>query len=95
MRTTLHGAVPRRAAEQGDEADGAFGGMVAGANMPPHARAGGDGRGHRSAAYPQCWADTRRGSRERRSSIDWSVRPIRGSHELPAESGRRPLHPRR
>ena len=26
--------------------------------MPPHARAGGDGRGHRFAAYPRCSADT-------------------------------------
>jgi hypothetical protein len=29
-----------RAVEQGDEADEAFGGMVARMDMPPHARAG-------------------------------------------------------
>jgi hypothetical protein len=46
-----------RAVEQGDEADEAFGGMVAGMDMPPHARAGWVGRGHRFAAYPRCWAD--------------------------------------
>jgi hypothetical protein len=55
-----------RAAEQGDEADEAFGGMVAGTDMPPHARAGLDGRGHRFAAYPRCSADLR-GSKRRRS----------------------------
>jgi hypothetical protein len=43
------------ATEQGDEADEAFGGMVARVDMPPHARAGeGRGRGHRFAAYPRC-----------------------------------------
>ena len=47
-----------RAAEQGDEADEAFGGMVARMDMPPHARAGQrHGRGHRFAAYPRCSAD--------------------------------------
>jgi hypothetical protein len=45
------------AAEQGDEADEAFGGMVARMDMPPHARAVPVGRGHRFAAYPRCWAD--------------------------------------
>ena len=48
----------RGAAEQGDEADEAFGGMVASMDMPPHARAGlRHGRGHRFAAYPRCSAD--------------------------------------
>jgi hypothetical protein len=45
------------AAEQGDEADEAFGGMVSRMDMPPHARADSFGRGHRFAAYPRCWAD--------------------------------------
>ena len=45
------------ATEQGDEADEAFGGMVARMDMPPHARAVSFGRGHRFAAYPRCWAD--------------------------------------
>ena len=45
------------AAEQADEADEAFGGIVASMDMPPHARAGGAGRGHRFAAYPRCSAD--------------------------------------
>ena len=45
------------AAEQGDEADEAFGGMVARMDMPPHARAVTFGRGHRFAAYPRCWTD--------------------------------------
>jgi phenylpyruvate tautomerase PptA (4-oxalocrotonate tautomerase family) len=44
-------------AEQGDEADEAFGGMVARLDMPPHARAGRVGRGHRLAAYPRCSTD--------------------------------------
>jgi len=39
-----------RAVEQGDEADEAFGGMVARMDMPPHARAVSVGRGHRFAA---------------------------------------------
>jgi hypothetical protein len=43
--------------EQGDEADEAFGGMVARMDMPPHARAARDGRGHRFAAYPRCSTD--------------------------------------
>ena len=42
----------RDAAEQGDEADEAFGGMVARMDMPPHARAGGVGRGHRFKLIP-------------------------------------------
>src|SRR5512143_2519767 len=52
------------AAEQGDEADEAFGGTnpraESGAQpkVPPHARAGRVGRGHRFAAYPRCSADT-------------------------------------
>jgi hypothetical protein len=46
------------AIEQADEADEAFGGTVASTKVPPHARAGQDRRGHRFAAYPQCWADT-------------------------------------
>ena len=46
-----------RAAEQGDEADEAFGGMVAKMDMPPHARAAAAARGHRFAAYPRCSAD--------------------------------------
>jgi len=41
------------------EADEAFGGMVARKDMPPHARAGQVGRGHRFAAYPRCWTDVR------------------------------------
>jgi hypothetical protein len=45
------------AVEQGDEADEAFGGMVCRMDMPPHARAGRVGRGHRFAAYPRCSAD--------------------------------------
>ena len=48
------------AAEQGDEADEAFGGMVAGMDMPPHARAAPIERGHRFAADPQCWTDSTR-----------------------------------
>jgi hypothetical protein len=48
------------AVEQGDEADEAFGGMVARMDMPPHARAARNGRGHRFAAYPRCSADQRR-----------------------------------
>jgi hypothetical protein len=47
----------KRATEQGDEADEAFGGMVARMDMPPHARAVAVGRGHRFAAYPRCSAD--------------------------------------
>jgi len=37
-----------------NEADEAFGGMVARMDMPPHARAGRVERGHRFAAYPRC-----------------------------------------
>jgi hypothetical protein len=55
------------AAEQGDEADEAFGGMVAGMDMPPHARAVSFGRGHRFAAYPRCWAD--RGAHRERLGV--------------------------
>jgi hypothetical protein len=47
----------RHAAEQGDEADEAFGGTVARIEVPPHARAAPFLRGHRFAAYPQCSAD--------------------------------------
>jgi hypothetical protein len=53
----------RLAAEQGDEADEAFGGTnvrtasVTCTEVPPHARAGQVGRGHRFAAYPRCSAD--------------------------------------
>jgi ketosteroid isomerase-like protein len=47
----------RGAAEQGDEADEAFGGMVASMDMPPHARAACVWRGHRFAAYPRCSVD--------------------------------------
>jgi hypothetical protein len=47
------GSAKLDAAEQGDEADEAFGGMVARMDMPPHARAGRVGRGHRFAAYPR------------------------------------------
>jgi hypothetical protein len=52
------------AAEQGDEADEAFGGTnpraASGAQpeVPPHARDVRDCRGHRFAAYPPCSADT-------------------------------------
>ncbi len=48
------------AAEQGDEADEAFGGTnpraASGARpeVPPNARAVSIGRGHRFAAYPRC-----------------------------------------
>src|SRR5512135_2429773 len=51
------------AAEQGDEADEAFGGTnpraASGARpeVPPNARAVSVGRGHRFAAYPRCSAD--------------------------------------
>jgi hypothetical protein len=45
------------AAEQADEADEAFAGTVPRTEVPAHARAGQDGRGHRFAAYPRCWAD--------------------------------------
>src|SRR5512133_1341265 len=51
------------AAEQGDEADEAFGGTnpraASGARpeAPPHARAGSYRRGHRFAAYPRCSTD--------------------------------------
>jgi hypothetical protein len=48
------------AVEQGDEADEAFGGMVARMDMPPHARAVTIGRGHRFAAYPRCSTDSGR-----------------------------------
>jgi hypothetical protein len=57
------------AAEQGDEADEAFGGTasrwasMACVKVPPHARAVPVRRGHRFAAYPRCSADT--GSSER------------------------------
>jgi hypothetical protein len=44
-------------AEQADEADEAFGGTVARMEVPPHARAGQDGRGHRFAAYARCSTD--------------------------------------
>jgi hypothetical protein len=37
---SVESKVGNDAAEQGDEADEAFGGMVARMNMPPHARAG-------------------------------------------------------
>jgi hypothetical protein len=55
----------RRAAEQGDEADEAFGGTnpraASGAQpeVPPNARAAAAARGHRFAAYPRCCADRR------------------------------------
>ena len=45
------------AAEQRDAADEAFGGTVASTKVPPHARAGQVGRGHRFAADRECWAD--------------------------------------
>jgi hypothetical protein len=47
------------AGQQGDEADEAFGGTrarsarTARTEVPPHARAAADGRGHRFAAYPR------------------------------------------
>jgi hypothetical protein len=56
------------AAEQGDEADEASGGMVARMDMPPHARAAAVARGHRFAAYPQCPA-TSRGARRSRVGV--------------------------
>jgi hypothetical protein len=55
------------AAEQGYESDEAFGGIAAGKDMPPHARAGPYGRGHRFAAYPRCWADS--GGLDARSAL--------------------------
>jgi hypothetical protein len=48
------------AVEQAHEADEAFGGTVARMEVPPHARAGLDGRGHRFAAYPRCSTDVSR-----------------------------------
>jgi hypothetical protein len=48
--------VDDEAAEQGDEADEAFGGTVTRTKVPPHARVVSYGRGHRFAA-PRCWAD--------------------------------------
>ena len=47
----------RAAAQQADEADEAFGGTVARMEVPPHARAGRVGRGHRFAAYRRCSTD--------------------------------------
>jgi hypothetical protein len=56
------------AAEQGDEADEALGGTVAGMEVPPHARAGQVGRRHRFAAYSRCSADVAlRNGRPKRS----------------------------
>jgi hypothetical protein len=55
--------VNEEAAQQGDEADEAFGGTnpraASGARpeVPPNARAVSIGRGHRFAAYPRCSAD--------------------------------------
>ena len=40
QRRCAESRLARDAAEQGDEADEAFGGMVARMDMPPHARAG-------------------------------------------------------
>ena len=70
----------RGAAEQGDEADEAFGGTnpraASGARpeVPPNARAGQDGRGHRFAAYPRCWADSggRVSTTERKRAAGWA-----------------------
>ena len=59
------------AAEQGDEADEAFGGTnpraASGARpeVPPNARAAAAARGHRFAAYPRCSADASKGARVR------------------------------
>ncbi len=75
MATDLAGA--RQAAEQGDEADEAFGGTnpraASGAQpeVPPHARAAAAARGHRFAAYPRCSTDvwrSRAHGRPRRST---------------------------
>ncbi len=60
------------AAEQGDEADEAFGGTVPRMEAPPHARAGRLGRGHRFAAYPRCSADVKRGNAWRDGERDRS-----------------------
>ena len=57
MRRALDDGWSAGAAEQADEADEAFGGTVARMEVPPHARAGWVGRGHRFAAYPRCSAD--------------------------------------
>ena len=57
LSVTRQNAGRRQAAEQADEADEAFGGTVASTKVPPHARAGQVGRGHRFAAYPRCSAD--------------------------------------
>jgi hypothetical protein len=46
------------ATEQADEADEALGGTLAGTEVPPRARAGRNGRGHRFAAYPRCSTDS-------------------------------------
>src|SRR5512133_1752847 len=65
----------RGAAEQGDEADEAFGGMVASMDMPPHARAGQrHGRGHRFAAYPRCSTDVGSAS----TTASWLDRLVAG-----------------
>jgi hypothetical protein len=50
-------AESEEAAEQCDAADEAFGGTVASTKVPPHARAGRIGRGHRFAADRGCSTD--------------------------------------
>src|SRR5207247_10424175 len=79
-----------RAAEQGDEADEAFGGMVARMDMPLHARAGQIERGHRFAAYPSVGQTTmdlgtnelvERRFREVEATLDRLFRPVREAAE--------------
>src|SRR5512140_1067172 len=75
-------------AEQGDEADEAFGGTnpraASGARpeVPPNARAVSFERGHRFAAYPRCWADQEEcdaGTADRANSRDAAGQPrVRG-----------------
>jgi hypothetical protein len=79
-----------RAAQQGDEADEAFGGTnpraASGARpeVPPNARAVRIGRGHRFAAYPRCSADlgsvSRRPNQVRHESDDpgGKIQELRG-----------------
>ena len=80
------------AAQQGDAADEAFGGMVARMDMPPHARAVSIGRGHRFAADPQCSADLWRRRNEADATRAWRRRASGGSL---ADRLRRPFEVRR
>jgi tRNA-binding protein len=55
--------------------------MVARMDMPPHARAGGIGRGHRFAAYPRCSTDYRASER-----TDWVATDVATDCRLKARS---------